>query len=125
MTGISDRDSASKPGLEDVSAPAPALASGGTRVELRREIGRFALTALVVNAIIGSGIFGLPDDVARELGAAAPFAYVLAALGIGVVMGCFAEVASRFTAAGGPYLYARAAFGRLAGIQIGWIAWLE
>jgi amino acid transporter len=125
MTGIPDRGSAPAQEPGDVSGPAPAFArSPETRVELRREIGRFALTALVVNAIIGSGIFGLPDDVARELGAAAPFAYVLAALGIGVVMGCFAEVASRFTAAGGPYLYARAAFGRLAGIQVGWFAWL-
>jgi amino acid transporter len=91
---------------------------------LRREIGRFALTALVVNAIIGSGIFGLPDDIARPLGPAAPLAYVAAALGIGIVMACFAEVAARFDGAGGPYLYARTAFGRFAGVQTGWFAWL-
>jgi len=89
-----------------------------------RAIGRWSLTALVINSIIGSGIFGLPDDVARLVGAAAPLAYLLAALGIGIIMGCFAEVASRFTAAGGPYLYARAAFGQFAGIQMGWFAWL-
>jgi amino acid transporter len=39
-------------------------------------------------------------------------------------MGCFAEVASQFSAAGGPYLYAREAFGRFAGVQMGWFAWL-
>jgi amino acid transporter len=89
-----------------------------------RAIGRWSLTGFVINAIIGSGIFGLPDDVTRQLGAAAPLAYLLAALGIGVVMGCFAEVASRFSDAGGPYLYARTAFGRLAGVQMGWFAWL-
>ena len=38
-----------------------------------------------------------------------------------VVVACYAEVASRFEGTGGNYLYARAAFGRLAGIQIGWI----
>lgn len=91
---------------------------------LPRVIGRWTLTALVVNAIIGSGIFGLPDDIARHLGAAAPLAYVLAALGIGVVMACFAEVASQFKETGGPYLYARVAFGRFAGVQMGWFAWL-
>ncbi len=97
-------------------------ASGDNR--LSRVIGRWTLTALVVNAIIGSGIFGLPDDIARELGAAAPLAYVLAALGIGVVMACFAEVASQFRGTGGPYLYARVAFGRFAGVQMAWFAWL-
>ena len=91
---------------------------------LVRAIGRWTLVALVINSIIGSGIFGLPDDVARLVGAAAPFAYLLAALGMGVIMACFAEVASQFTAAGGPYLYAHKAFGSLVGIQTGWFAWL-
>jgi amino acid transporter len=36
-------------------------------------------------------------------------------------MACFAEVGSRFRAAGGPYLYAREAFGRFAGIEIAWL----
>src|SRR5689334_11336126 len=39
-------------------------------------------------------------------------------------MACFAEVASYFTEAGGPYLYARVAFGRLMGIEMGWLLWL-
>jgi amino acid transporter len=96
----------------------------GNQSKLVRAIGRWTLVALVINGIIGSGIFGLPDDVARLVGRAAPLAYLLAAFGIGVIMACFAEVASRFSEAGGPYLYARKAFGRLAGIQIGWFAWL-
>ena len=92
--------------------------------QLQRAIGRWGLTALVLNSIIGSGIFGLPSLVAARLGSASTYAYVLAAAGIGVIMACFAEVASRFTRAGGPYLYAREAFGRFAGIQMGWLAWL-
>ena len=40
---------------------------------------------------------------------------------MGVIFGCFAEVASRFQQAGGPYLYARAAFGRGMGIQMAWM----
>lgn len=38
-------------------------------------------------------------------------------------MACFAEVASRFTETGGPYLYAREAFGRFVGIQVAWLVW--
>jgi amino acid transporter len=94
------------------------------RTELVRAIGRWTLAALVLNTIIGSGIFGLPDDVARLVGRAAPWAYLIAAAGIGVIMAVFAEVASQFHQAGGPYLYARAAFGKFAGMQMGWFAWL-
>jgi len=41
-----------------------------------------------------------------------------------VIMACFAEVASQFSEAGGPYLYTRTAFGRLAGILVGWMFYL-
>lgn len=91
---------------------------------LLRAIGRWSLTALVINSIIGSGIFGLPSIVAGLAGAWSPLAYLLAAAGMGLIMACFAEVASRFTAAGGPYLYAREAFGSFIGMQIGWLTWL-
>jgi APA family basic amino acid/polyamine antiporter len=66
----------------------------------------------------------LPSIIAGLLGSLSPLAYVLAAIGNGVIMACFAELASRFSAAGGVYLYAREALGRFAGIQIGWMSWL-
>jgi APA family basic amino acid/polyamine antiporter len=94
------------------------------QLELVRALGRWSLVALVLNSIIGSGIFGLPSVIAGLLGGAAPFAYLGAAVGIGVVMACFAEVASRFREAGGPYLYARVTFGRFAGIEVAWLTWL-
>ena len=94
------------------------------RPELVRSIGRWALAGLVINGVIGSAIFGMPSLIAAKLGRAAPWAWVMAAVLIGVVIACFAEVASRFRDAGGPYLYARATFGRFAGIQTGWMAYL-
>jgi amino acid transporter len=87
-------------------------------------MGRWTLAALVVNSIIGSGIFALPAVVGRLVGPAAPLAWLLGAAGNGVVMLCFAEVASRFRGAGGAYLYARAALPRLLAIQVGWLAFL-
>lgn len=91
---------------------------------LVRALGRWTLTALVVNSVIGSGVFGLPDDLVRFVGAAAPWAYALAAAGIAVFMAVFAELGSQFREAGGPYLFAREACGRFWGIQMGWFIWL-
>src|SRR5882762_1236263 len=80
--------------------------------------------ALMVNLIIGAGIFGLPAAAAAILGNQSPFAYLFAAAGMGVIAACVAEVASRFQQAGGPYLYAKVAFGRFLGLQTGWLLWL-
>jgi amino acid transporter len=94
-------------------------------VRLVRAIGRWSLIALVVNSIIGSGIFGLPAAVAAKTGRLSPLSFVLGACGMGVIYICFAEVASRFRETGGPYLYARTAFGSFVGLQVGWLNWLS
>lgn len=91
---------------------------------LVRALGRWTMVALVVNGVIGSAIFGLPDDIVRLVGDAAPWAYLIAAAAMLVFMAVFAELSSQFNEAGGPYLYAREAFGRFAGIQMGWFTWL-
>jgi len=91
---------------------------------LVRAIGRWSLVALTVNSVIGSGVFGLPATVAGLLGRQSVLAVLLAGLAIGVIMMCFAEVASQFSEAGGPYLYARTVFGRLVGLVVGWTFYL-
>ena len=92
--------------------------------QLLRAIGRWSMVALAINSIIGSGIFGLPSVVAGLLGRASPLAVLLAAVGMGVIIACYAEVASQFTETGGTYLYLRRAFGRLVGLQVGWVSLL-
>jgi basic amino acid/polyamine antiporter, APA family len=92
------------------------------RPRLIRAIGRWDYTALVVNGVIGSGIFGLPAVLAGLTGPWSPVAYVLAGIGMLMIVLCHAEVASRFTEAGGPYLYAREAFGAFVGVQAGWLS---
>ena len=95
--------------------------SGLVQTSLVRAIGRWSLAALAVNSIVGSGIFGLPATVAALLGKRSVVAVMIAGAAMGVIMACFAEVASQFSEAGGPYLYARSAFGRLTGILVGWM----
>jgi len=91
---------------------------------LLRVIGRWSLVALMVNTMIGASIFGLPAVIAAYLGKWSPAGYFVAFVGISVIAACMAEVASQFQEAGGPYLYARAAFGRFVAIQNGWLLWL-
>jgi basic amino acid/polyamine antiporter, APA family len=99
-------------------------ASVGSRPGLVRAISRWSLVALAVNSILGSGIFGLPSAVAGFIGAASPAAMLLAGCGMAVIVACYAELASQFSTSGGTYLYLRHAFGRLVGVQVGWLTLL-
>lgn len=98
--------------------PSPA------RPALVASLGKLDLTTLVVNTVIGGGIFGLPAIIAGMLGQFSLAGYLVAAAGTAVIVLCFAEVGAQFRRAGGPYLYAREAFGPFVGIQIGWVSWL-
>jgi amino acid transporter len=81
--------------------------------------------ALIINTMIGASIFGLPALIAARLGRWSPLGFLAAFAGIAVIAACMAEVASQFREAGGPYLYARAAFGSFLAIQNGWLTWLS
>ncbi len=92
--------------------------------KLIRGLGRWDFTALVVNGIIGAGIFGLPSKVYAQIGSYSLLAFVLCAVIIGLIVLVYAEVASRFSATGGSYLYARKAFGPAVGFEVGWLYWI-
>lgn len=95
-----------------------------TDEKLVRGIGRWDLTAIAINTIIGAGIFGLPAKVHALIGSYSLVAFVLCAVIIGFIVLCYAEVSSRFSATGGPYLYAKEAFGSLVGFEVGWLYWI-
>lgn len=50
--------------------------------------------------------------------------FAVCAIVVSIMVVCFAEVGSRFTGTGGPYLYVRTAFGPLAGFEVGWLLWI-
>lgn len=81
--------------------------------------------AIALNGVVGSGIFVLPATVAALMGPASPTAYLVAALLTALVVLCFAEAGSRFEETGGPYLYAREAFGGFVGFEVGWMFFLS
>lgn len=91
---------------------------------LIRGIRRWDLVAIAINGIIGAGIFGLPSKVFTLIGSYSLIAFVVCAVVVTLIVLCFAEVGSRFDETGGPYLYAREAFGPAVGFEIGWLIWL-
>ena len=92
--------------------------------QLSREIRKWDLVALVVNATVGAGILKLPADVQRTVGNYSLFAFVVCAIVFGLIALCFAEVGSRFKGTGGPYEYARETFGPTPAFLVGWLMWL-
>jgi basic amino acid/polyamine antiporter, APA family len=92
--------------------------------KLVRGIGRWDLTAIAINTIIGTGIFILPARAAGLIGDFSLLAIILCAVITAAVVLCFAEVSSRFDSTGGMYLYAREAFGPIVGFEVGWLYWI-
>ena len=86
---------------------------------LRRVIGVRRLTAGIINATIGAGIFVLPATVAAGLGPAAPVAYIVCGVVMTLVVLCFASAGSRVSLSGGLYAYVEVAFGPLIGFLAG------
>ena len=87
---------------------------------LARQLSALGVWLLVINGIIGAGIFGLPADAARLAGSFSPWVFVICAALMLPVMLSFAELASHFDGTGGPVRYAGSVFGRYAGFQAGW-----
>jgi APA family basic amino acid/polyamine antiporter len=91
---------------------------------LVRVMGTFGLAAAIVNITIGGGIFRLPANVAGSLGAAAPIAYLVCAVAMGLIVLCIADAGSRVPLTGGPYAYVGTAFGPYAGFISGVLLWM-
>jgi len=92
-----------------------------TQPQLVRAVGLAGLTAIAVNGVIGAGIFVMPATVAALLGPSSPIAYLLASVAALLIGLSFAEAGSLFDRAGGPYVYAREAFGDFLGFEVGWM----
>ena len=90
---------------------------------LRRELGRWDLTAIGINQVIGSAVFALPAVLAASCNGWSPVLILCVGVASLLIALTFAEVGSRFDLTGGPYIYTRAAFGRFVGFEIGWVQW--
>ena len=91
---------------------------------LKRSMGLWMATALVVGNMVGSGIFTLPGVLAGEAGPASILALVFTGIGAMLLALVFANLGRAHPRTGGPYYFARRAFGDFVGFQTAWAYWI-
>lgn len=100
--------------------PAPRQARGA----LVRGLGLLGAVALVVGNMVGTSIYTLPAALAKTTGPLGIVAWVVTAAGYLLVALIYARLGTRYPRSGGPYVYAREAFGDFAGFQTVWVYWV-
>jgi len=95
------------------------------RKQLVRGIGFAGAAILVLNSVIGAGIFGLPGVVAPRIGVLSPWLFLAIGLLMITIVLTLAELASYFKDTGGPVLYTSTAFGPLVGFGTGWVLFIS
>lgn len=91
---------------------------------MKGKLGFWSIVLLGINCIIGTGIFGLPSKAYAMIGDASVGVIIFDALLVISIALCFAEAAGRFKVNGGPYIYAKEAFGTFFGYEVGLMKWL-
>ncbi len=92
-------------------------------IEEKSKFSLSGATLYGINAVIGSGIFLLPQTIYRDLGPASLFAMIFDAALVLLLAVCFAEVACYFNKNGGAFQYSKAAFGDFFGFIVGLLGW--
>ena len=98
--------------------------SQSSAVKLKRDIGVWGARFLVLNCVIGAGIYGLPGTLMELAGAFSPWLFLIFGLLVLTIVYTFAILASYFSDTGGPISYTTAAFGPLVGFQTGWLLYM-
>jgi len=105
---------------------AASAAAMGLDTEFHRGLGLYDSTMVVVGSMIGSGIFIVSADMARNIGSAGWLFGAWILTGVLTVVGAlsYGELAAMMPRAGGQYVYLREAFSPLWGFLYGWTLFL-
>jgi basic amino acid/polyamine antiporter, APA family len=106
-----------------VDTPREAAGPTGEPAPARAQFGLPAAMALIVGSIIGVGIFNLPTSLAFY-GPITLVSMALTTVGALALALLFAALSRRLPADGGPYAYARVAFGNPLGFANAWSYWI-
>jgi APA family basic amino acid/polyamine antiporter len=107
----------------DISGDVPGTTGKSGQGEQPHQFGLAAAMALIVGSIIGVGIFNLPTSLA-VYGPITLVSMALTTVGALALALLFASLSRRLPADGGPYAYARAAFGNRLGFANAWSYWI-
>ncbi|AOW09468.1 APC family permease [Flavobacterium gilvum] len=91
-------------------------------VEFKRELGLLDGTMLVVGSMIGSGIFIVSADIARQVGSAGWLVLIWLISGLITMIAAvsYGELSAMFPNAGGQYVYLKEAYNKLVAFLYGW-----
>src|SRR5512146_2195062 len=90
--------------------------------QLARKLSLLDCIAIGINGIVGSGVYLLIAPLAATAGNASVLGIFACGALCVLVAFCFAELGGMFDRTGGPFLYARAAFGRHVAFGVGWMS---
>src|SRR5215207_1315246 len=92
--------------------------------KLKRSMGLWMATALVVGNMIGSGVFLLPASLADTAGPISMLGWLFTGAGAILLALVFAGLGRALPRTGGPYACAKRAFGDFIGFQTAWGYWI-
>ncbi|SJZ90199.1 Amino acid transporter [Cetobacterium ceti] len=90
----------------------------------KNKLGFWSIVLLGINAIIGSGIFLLPNKAYKLMGVGSLGVIIFDMILVLSIALCFAEAGGMFKKNGGPYVYAKEAFGDFVGFEVGFMKWI-
>ena len=99
--------------------------ASGHKKHLLRGVGFAGIAILVINSVIGAGIFQMPAEIASRAGTLSPWLFLVVGVLFITIILSFAELSSYFRESGGPVLFTMSAFGPLVGFSTGWILFLS
>src|SRR5436190_5048315 len=102
------------------------MATDAQNPHFQQKLGLFDATMLVAGSMIGSGIFIVSADIARDVGSSGWLLLIWVLTGVMTIMGAlsYAELAGMMPHAGGQYVYLREAYSPLWGFLYGWALFL-
>jgi len=104
--------------------PSPPARRGGLMQtessKYRRDMGTLGVLFIVVNGLIGAGIFGLPEALHAAVGLFAPWLLLMGGVLVMAIAICFAELTKLTDRSGGPQRFVGDAFGAYPGFIVGW-----
>jgi len=116
-------DTSTRSGVPSTPKPAAPAPNGGDAKGFKNLMGLPTATAIVAGSIIGTGVFALPTSLA-PYGMTSFIAFGLVTVGAIALALVFGWLGKRVPGSGGPYLYARDAFGNFGGFLTAWSYWL-